>query len=137
MIRVILAIHWRRVWLQTCTLSNLHSQHLHSQQLALSATCTLSNLHSQQLALSATCASTSDVTCSLFDFDFVLFIDSFFCLNLSTFYINSQVVKTRKKKLNYNATCNRCFHSPLPATLLALDTNCVRCQRRQDTVVVK
>ncbi len=41
--------------------------------------------------------------------------------------------KTRTNKLKYNVTCNRC----LPATSLAFDTNRVRCQRRQDAVVVK
>ncbi len=60
-----------------------------------------------------------------------------FCLNLSTFYNSSQVVKTRKNKLEYNVTCNRCLHIVLPATSFAFDTNRVRCQRRQDAVVVK
>ncbi len=37
-----------------------------------------------RLALSDTCASASDVTCSVFDLNFVLFIDNFLfkCLNI-------------------------------------------------------
>ncbi len=64
----------RRVWLQSCTCT---------------LTCTLI------LALSDNCASASDVTCSLFYV--VIFIDFLFCLNLSTFYNNSQVVKIKKE----------------------------------------
>ncbi len=45
--------------------------------------------------------------------------------------------KTRQNKLKYNVTCNRCLHFLLPVTSLAFDTNRVRCQRRQDAVVVK
>ncbi len=39
-----------------------------------------------------------------------------FFFNLSTFYSSSQVVKTRTNKLNYNVTCNRDLHFPLPAS---------------------
>ncbi len=94
----------RRVWLQTCT-------------------CIF------RLALSDTCTSASDVTCSLFFvcFYFISF-KYFFLLNLSTFYTSSQVVKTRKKKLNYEVTCNRYLHSSLPATSLAIHTNRACCQ---------
>ncbi len=104
----------RRVWLQTCTLSTCMLRHLHARTLVLPRVISLE---------------------VFIIFYFVLFID-FFCLNLSTFYNSSQVVKTRKK-LKYNVTCNRCLHFLLPVTSLAFDTNRVRCQRRQDTVVVK
>ncbi len=102
----------RRVWLKTCT-------------------CTL------RLVLSDTCASTSDVTCNLFLFFILFYLFIIFKLNRSTFYNSSQVVKTRKKKLNYNVTCSRILHFSLPATSLAIDTNRACCQWRQDTVVVK
>ncbi len=100
----------RRVWLQTCTLSTCMLRHLHARTLVLPRVISLE---------------------VFIIFYFVLFID-FFCLNLSTFYNSSQVVKTRKK-LKYNVTCNRCLHFLLPVTSLAFDTNRVRCQRRQDT----
>ncbi len=92
----------RRVWLQTCTL-----RHLHAQTLALPQVMSL----------------------AVFFILFYLLI--IFCLNLSKFYNSSQVVKTRKNKIKYNVTCNRCLHFLLPATSLAFDTNHVRCQRRQ------
>ncbi len=78
------------------------------------------HLHSQTLALPR-------VT-SLAVFFILFHLLFFLCLNLSKFYNSSQVVKTRKKKLNYNVTCNRRLHFPLPATSLAFDTNHVRCQ---------
>ncbi len=69
---------------------------------------------------------------------FILFyLLSIFKLNLSTFYTSIQVVKTRKKKLNYEVTCNCYLHSSLPATSLAIHTNRACCQWRQDAVVVK
>ncbi len=92
---------------------HLHSQHLHAQILALPRVMSL----------------------AVFLILFYLLI--IFCLNLSTFYNSSQVVKTRKNKLKYNVTCNRCLHFLLPATSLAFDMNRVRCQQRQDAVVVK
>ncbi len=99
-----------RVWLQTCT-------------------CMLRHLHAQTLGLPQ--------VMSLAVFFILFYLLIIFCLNLSTFYNSSQVVKTRKKKLKYNVTCNRCLHFLLPATSVAFDTNRVLCQRRQDTVVVK
>ena len=68
----------RRVWLQTCIL-----------RLAFS------DLQSQTLAL--------PLVTSVFFILFYLLIT--FCLNLSSFYNSSQVVKTRKKKQNYEVTC--------------------------------
>ncbi len=75
-------------------------------------------------------------TPALLFFFFILFI-KFFKLNLSTFYTSSQVVKTRKNKLNYEVACNRYLHSLLPETSLAIHTNRACCQWRQDAVVVK
>ncbi len=87
------------------------------------------HLHSQTLAL---------LRVTLLAVFFILFyLLIIFCLNLSTFYNSNQVVKTRKKKLNYNVTCNRRLHFPLPATSLAFNTNRVRCQWRRDAVLVK
>ncbi len=74
-------------------------------------------------------------TCTLKTLPRVFFILFYFCLNLSTFYNSSQVVKTRKNKLKYNVTCNRRLHFLLPVTSLAFDRN--PCQRRQDAVLVK
>ncbi len=86
----------RRVWLQTCT-------------------CTLrlapSDLHSQTLALPRVTSLAVFLILNFF-----LFIDNFLGLDLPTFYNSSQVVKTRKNKLNYNVTCNRCLHSPQKKT---------------------
>ncbi len=99
----------------TCTLRHLHSQHLHAQHLhaqtlvrsALSRSdiCTLRHLHSQHLH-AQTLALPRVMSLAVFFILFYLLI--IFCLNLSTFYNSSQVVKTRKKKKN--VTCNRCLH---------------------------
>ncbi len=89
------------------------------------------HLHSQTPALPLV---TSLAILFLFFILFYLFI--IFKLNHSAFYNSSQVVKTRKKKLNY-VTCNRDLHFSLPATSLAIDTNRACCQWRQDAVVVK
>ncbi len=88
-----------------------------------------SDLHSQTLALLR-------VT-SLAVFFILFYLLIIFCLNLSIFYNSCQVVKTRKKKLNYNVNCNRRLHFPLPAMSLEFDTNRVHCQWRWDAVVVK
>ncbi len=100
-------IKFNRVWLQTCTCTHRHSR--------FSEWCHLQSF--------------------LFFILFYLLI--IFSLNLSTFYNSSQVVKTRKNKQKYNVTCNRCLYFLLSVTLLAFDTNRVRCQRIQDAVVVK
>ena len=88
------------------------------------------HLHSQTLVLPLA----TSLAVVIFFILFYLLIT--FCLNLSTFYNSSQVVKTRKKKLNYNVTCNRYLHSPLPVTSLAINTNRACCQWRQDAMVV-
>ncbi len=111
---------WRSVWLQTCTCT------LSTCTLSI---CTLRHLHAQTLA--------RVMSLAVFLFLILFYLLIIFCLNFSTFYNSSQVVKTRKNKLKYNVTCNRCLHFLLPVTSLAFDTNRVRCQRRQDAVVVK
>ncbi|KAL0151007.1 hypothetical protein M9458_053520, partial [Cirrhinus mrigala] len=74
-------------------------------------------------ALPDACTSVMTSFAVYFIFYFTLYIYYFFSSNLSTFYNSSQVVKTRKKKLNYNITRNHHLHSQLPATLLAIHTN--------------
>ncbi len=59
------------------------------------------HLHAQTLALPRVMS-----IAVFFILFYLLFI---FCLNLSTFYNSSQVVKTRKNKLKYNVTCNCCL----------------------------